>query len=555
MKTEYKMIFAVIAFSFNVSYAQNIESGKWYIEQEQYKTAKKIFTSLINNNSSDARACFYLGQIYFLLDQPDSADYYYQSGLRAAPQEPLNYAGAGKIQLNKKNRPEALLYFEKGKKLAARNLYYYLEVAEACIAGKEKDFKTAALYLEEAKKIGSKNPDYYIALGDLYLLTKSAGDAANEYDNAIYYDRFCTEAYIKLGNIYANGKNYKDAVNAYTTAFSLDSSQFIAYKYLGDLSYIFGKYPEAKKYYELYIPRSENDPADLEKYAFILFFNKDYQHADEVMNEVIQAYPDIPVLYRLQAYINYETGDYVTGLKNIEDFFAIQDSQKIIPLDYVYYGRLLIRNNQDSIAAIKLQKAIEMDSTRYDLYDEIAKSLSKINKHNDAITAYNELLKRNPGAKFNLIYQIGREYYLMAEEEINIQDSIRKMEIYKKADSTFTILTQMDSTSYIGYIWRGRCLSKLDPEATAGLAKPSYDKALMLLETGDTLKNQKLIIECNRYLAFYYYVLGDKEYKTNLSEARSNFSISLEHWKKIIELDPTDVQSQTAIENLKKILK
>ena len=231
----------------------------------------------------------------------------------------------------------------------------------------------------------------------------------------------------------------------------------------------------------------------------------------------------------------------------------MQDTAKLIPLDYVYYGHLLMKNAQDSLGIIELKKAVDRDSTRYDLYEEIARTYSKLKKHQDAIDSYHELMKRSNGYMVNLDYQIGKEYYMMAEDNTTPGDTAIQNLNYRQADTSFTKVTQLSPDSYLGFLWKGRALSKLDPETNKGLAKPSYDSAMVLLQKGDTLKNQKQLMECYRYLAFYYYVQADNlKLSKQLAESDTAMNNSINYWSKILEMNPADEQAKTALDNLKK---
>ena len=93
--------------------------------------------------------------------------------------------------------------------------------------------------------------------------------------------------------------------------------------------------------------------------------------------------------------------------------------------------------------------------------------------------------------------------------------------------------------------------SRLDPETSLGLAKPDYEQAMLLLEKGDVTKTPKLLIECYRYLAFYYYLLSDNTSKADPAGSRSALLNSIDYWNKLMGLNPNDDQAKTALENLK----
>ena len=141
----------------------------------------------------------------------------------------------------------------------------------------------------------------------------------------------------------------------------------------------------------------------------------------------------------------------------------------------------------------------------------------------------------------------------MAEDSLSAYDSLYKTELYQQAECCFENMTIVSPDSYIGFIWEGRVLSRLDPETTLGLAKTSYEGAMALLEAGDISKTTKLLIECYRYFAFYHYVLGEKLLSAKASGGKAEMASSIGFWTKILNLDPSDQQAQTALENLKKM--
>jgi tetratricopeptide (TPR) repeat protein len=544
------ILFLLVILS-TLSQGQDVKKGIWYLKQDQFISAKKTFLGIVTKDTSNAQAFYYLGQIYFMQNKVDSAEYCYQRGLRSNPKMALNYVGVGKILLGKGNRPEWVKYYDKGRKVASDLYEYNLEAADACLSVQNPYNDLVSLYLDAAKEEQSKKPGLYIGYGNFYLKTKSPGEAVNEYERAVFYDKTCVEAYLKLGSIYQKANNFRDGLTAYNNGINADTSQILGYKLRGDLYYNFAKYEEAMRDYDVYIPRSDKTIEDLQKYAFILFFARDFERATTLINTLLQEDPKLSILYRIQAYIDYETGKFPEGLKDIETFFQNHDTTKFIALDFMYYGRLLIKNNQDSVGTIELIKAVELDSTKVEVYEDLAKSYAKMKKFQESIDAYNKMLIVNPVNTQNIYYQIGRNYYFMAEDTVTVMDSLQRAALYIKADSSFLKVTELSPESYIGFIWRGRTHSRMDPETTQGLSKPDYEAAMAILEKGDPTKTPKLLIECYRYLAFYYYVQSDLTAKTDPAGSKQDIISSIDYWNKVLTLDPNDGQAKTALENLK----
>lgn len=536
----------------SILHAQDLEKGKWFLGQKQYRSAEKIFKSVLLSNPSNATAFYYLGKVYNITGRPDSADVFFQKGVQADEKYPFNYIGLGIIQLNKSNKPEWFRLYDKGRKLSDNTFEYNLEAGEACLSTTTHNYDLSEKYLNAAQDEKGKDCKLLTIIGDLYLVSKSPGDAVNEYERAVYYDKNCVQAYVRLGEIFAKANNYRDAISNLNQAIAIDSTQILAYKERGDLYYTFGKYDEAKADYNIYMSKSDNTLDDKERYAFILFFSKDYDAAKKQVEDVIQKDPSNTVMFRVAAYIDFESGDFENSMKNIEYFFSHHDTTKFISLDFIYYGHLLLKAGQDSLGTIELENALKLDSSKTELNEEIAKSYTKQRKYLYSNEFYQKMLSLNSPNLTNIYYQIGRNYYFMAEDSLIVKDTLSREQLYHLADSSFEIMSQNSLDSYVGYIWSGRALSRLDPETTAGLAKPAYEKAMALLEAGDVTKTPKLLIECYRYFAFYHYMQGSNLEKSRPGESASEMAASIDFWQKILKLDPADQQAQTAIENLKK---
>jgi tetratricopeptide (TPR) repeat protein len=551
MKKRLLIFFLCVSLGGMATQGQNLEKGIWYMKQRQYISAKNIFAALLQKNPNSGKHLFYMGQVCYALGQADSAEAFYQKGILLDPKEPLNYLGAGRTILNNNNRPEWFKMYDKGRRLANNLFDYNLEAADACLSSTVKNYDLVEKYLDEAQTDEDKNPDLFIGYGNLYMVSKSPGDAVNSYQRAIFYDKNNVEAYVKLGEIYSKANNFNDGRTAFNKAIELDSSQIIGYKLRGDMFYNFAKYQEAKKDYDIYIPRSDQTIEDRQKYVYILYFAKDYDHAMALAEELLKIDPNLTILYRIKAYIDYDTEKYPEGLANLQTFFVQHDTTKFIAQDFVYYGRLLIKNNQDSLGCIELQKALVMDSTKTELYDDLAKSYTKQKDFLQAIDAYKKLLVLDPNNHQNIYYQMGRSYYFLAEDTLSGLDSLQKIEMYNQADSSFRKVTELNPESYIGFIWLARTHSRLDPETSLGLAKPDYEAAMALLEKGDPTKTPKLLLECYRYLAFYYYLQSDKLAKTDPAQSKLDMTNSINYWEKVLTIEPTDAQAKTALENLK----
>jgi len=111
-----------------------------------------------------------------------------------------------------------------------------------------------------------------------------------------------------------------------------------------------------------------------------------------------------------------------------------------------------------------------------------------------------------------------------------------------KADSLFAKVITMDPTSYRGYYFRARTNFELDPETLQGIAKPYYEQTIQIVEAKADPRYNQIIIECCKYMGFYYYLKKD-------------YTQSKIYWNKILALEPANTTALGAIDGIDKILK
>ena len=562
--------FFVLFFAVVSSFAQeNAKRGLSYLNDRQFHKARSFFLDQIRRTPADAKIFYFLGDTYLGLQLPDSAKLMYEKGLKLDPKSPFPFIGFGKIALLAGDRMGKLEYFEKARKADKKNPEVYNEIARACISFIKIDTATCDLYLKEGFDTDQKYAALHITFGDYEALQRRFGNAVNAYQRATFFDPSSAVAYRKLGVFQTITRSYRDAITALNKCIELDNDQVLVYKNLGDLYYLLGRYPEAEKNYQVYMGKAEVSVDDKERYAFILFFNKKYSEASKLLEELMAQNSDESVLLRIRGYIACETGDAQKGLEYMDRFFKVHDPEKNIASDYVYYGRLLQMSGKDSLAINNYKTALRLDSTKTEIYDSLAKLYSTNKRYNEAVASYKKMISFGAD-KGNTWFQIGKEYYFEGDNyratydslmtlqkagKVSFADSIRVNELkrlnFQKADSAFTMVTVLNPQYAGGFIWKGRINSMLDMESTTDFAKDAYEKALALLETGDVAKNRKSIIECYKYLGSYYFLKGERLAKTDKQQSEELKAKSVEYFKKILALDPADVQALEVFRQLK----
>jgi len=512
--------------------------GEKLLKMNQFKTAKAYFTNQLKLNPNNVKLLYLLGETYYNLENSDSAHFFFLKGISIDPNDYYCNIGIAKILFDKSKPDEAKKIIDRIKTLSKyKDVNVYAAIADACLSSKNKHFELAIENLEKAKEIDKTKPLIHIVSGDMNSLKANLGDAANDYERAFYYDKNCVEAYYKLGKIYITARNYDESVKAFENALKVDSAYIPVWRDLAELYYSYGYYQKASEAFSKYIQLTEPDLNDHIRYATILFFNKEYAKSLTETSNALQIDSKNFVMKRLNAYNLFETKDFGKSLISINDYFKSTNETKYIATDYEYYGKILSKNNQDSLAIIAFEKTISMDSTKKLLYENIGNSYDKMKRFDKSIIAYETLISSKVNPFSSDYFLLGKSSYFYGGSFVNTSDSIKKYEYLQKADSSFTKVTELSPNSYLGYFWKARVNALLDPETETGIAKPWYEKVINILEKTPE-KNKKELLESYQYLGYFYYLKKENE-------------ISKTYWNKILAIDPTDKKALEAIKGMK----
>jgi len=548
----------MIFFPFiRMSQSQDLSEAIKLTRSEQFNAAEKLFSSILTANPSDGDAYFFYGDNYLkryfadtlntsLTEMAEQAKTLFTKGVQQEPSNPINYAGLAEVALLMKNPAEAQQYLDKAYSLLPtkknkidmtpeRHAHSLVKMADAFVMAKVKDTAQIFAYLREAEKVNPKDVDIYLVRGDAYIfLLNDGSNAISNYNIGQSLNPSSSMANLRIGQLWMRAKQYQMALNYYEEGVKIDSTFAPAYRELGFLLSKAGRYADAKKMFRKFLELSAgNIPARLQ-FINTLMELQDYPEALTEISAVMEMDSTIIDLYRARAYALYENEEYAAGLVAIEKFFDRSPKDKIRSTDFTYYGRLLAKNDMDSLAAVILYQAWELDTSKIDLLSEVAMSYIKYKDYGNAIRIYTLKDSINEANVLD-VYNWAKAYY-------NIQ-------VYTDAAVLFERFCQAQPNYVPGFTWWARTLFNLDPESDAGLAKPVYEQ-ILVITLEDTVKYDKQRLEAYYYLAYYYYhqyVLDKK----NLDLARE----SLKFNNDVLAIDPENEKAKQMVEALKRVVK
>jgi tetratricopeptide (TPR) repeat protein len=515
------ILLSFLLFAGLTGISQSLDQALKDMESGRYQKAKKTLKELSAKEPSNGLLLYYTGELYYQTGKPDSAKIFYESGSKANPDLALNYIGLGKTTI-KTDELQGRKYFEKALSIKSADTKALTALAEFYINSKEfQDLNAAIALLDKAMKQEPQNYLPYSLYGDLHLNRNEGSKALEKYDKAISLNKNIAESYLKLGRLYARAMNTEISMENYRKGILADSNYAPLYKEMAEIHYKNRKYDKGLQSYRKYMEKTDRNDENDFRYASFLYMNKEYGEVAKILAELTSKNYNSAIAYRLLAYSYYETGDFVKGLEAMNKFWKYSEKGKVLPADYEYYGRLLARNKMDSLAIINLNKSLQMDSSKSDIYTELGGIYFSKEKYPEACGAYFNKCSR-AGVSAQDYFNYGRALYFRKD--------------YTRADSIFGKLNEIKPSFALGHLWRARVNSMFDQDAKEGKAKPYYEQ-FILLASPEKEKYKKELTESYSYIGFYFLTRDQTKSK--------------EAWKKVKELDPSNKKADEALKALK----
>lgn len=490
----------------------------------------RVLSQLATAEKKSPNLQYYLGLGYLRLGKLDSAMKAFDKGIELKKKYGLNYAGKAHVKILRGESKEAASLLQEALDLGrGKNAEILTAVAAAYVADSTNLINAIEL-LNEAKAIDSENRETHMLLGDAYLILNNGGESVNSYERAAKADRSWARPYFKIALVFDRSKNHKMVLESLNKAISTDSLFAPAYKKLGEIYYLRKEADRAVKAYEKYLAITENPGDARYQYAFFLIMARQFNKANGIFEDVIRSENVNPIALKYYAFSLLEQD---TARKNaeqarplLEKYMSKLKPEDIQAADYAYYGKLLLKLNEDSLASASFARSLELDSTQQDILRIHGKNLFRNKKFAEAADVYNQLIRLDESPLLQDLWSLGQAYYF--DEQ------------YVNADSAFNRIFSKQSIEKLPFqvlLFSARSKANIDSTMITGLAKPMYETFLGRISKGIS-KYEREAIEAYTYLGAYY--IHKEE---DLSKAKS-------YYEKILELDSSN---PTAREFMKAI--
>lgn len=545
------------------AFGQN-DPVRYFIQTNQSAKAKSFLLKELNANTISPDRIYLLGRLYVTEKNIDSANLAFNK-LKPEVEEQrlLSLIGKSSSDIIPVKKADLSAKMQREMRSLSNSKSALVKLEAAFILAQIGMQEEAWELIDQACNLIPVSAETFVAAGDVYVRLNEVmndnalyGKACGRYEQALLVNDKYLPAMTALAKANLQSRNFPEAKRKLVSALAVDSLWIPGLKLMGELQYDLGNYSLASNYYTKYINSIIPSRLQLQKYAYILYFNQEHDKAQNIITDLLVDEPNNSVLLRLLAYTSCELKQASEGLMAMDKFMKIRqqsdDSMKILSSDYEYYGRLLSMQGNDSLAVIQYSKALEFDSISITTYEYLAKSYEKLKNFERAINTLDIVTANNPDSPASLWFSKGRDCMLMAETPVIANDSLMKTMVLKKAVESFAKVTETSPNSHLGFFWKARAQASLDPESVKGLAHESYSKSIEILEAKNQIDKYKVeMIEAYSYMGYLYYLKYEPAMKINNEEALSFKSVSIGYWNKILELDSSNTVALQAVKALK----
>lgn len=540
-----KLVFPILVAFAQIATAQSHDDGMTAMQLEDWDKAISVYSALVKADPTDQVAWLTLSNAYLAKGDKVEAEKNIDAAFSAKPDGAYALVANGRKAMLRNNDTEATNQFRKAAKVGKKDVTALRMIGESYFfytspGSKRPDLKRAETELKVALDLNGKDFASLMALGYCYKEMPNGGLAAQNYEYAEAIEPKNPLAKLMLAKVYKAAK-LPEKFEIYVDKALAVSPRFTpALRAKAEHYYYARKWEKATEAYKDLVKNgTEVKIEDEMQLANCLFITKDCKGCSELVESILKKDGTKNYLRRLQAYCDYENGDYARGLDILNDYFKVVTPDKVLPSDYLYLGRLQLKSQGDTIAAIgNLQKAIELDTNgvNWTLNKDIAELFYVNRDYCGAVQSYQKYLDSLPT---NDQYYVSTTYKMGLAQYYCKDDTLR----YEKAEMIFKKVAELVPTSGLGWMWAGKSAARQDPDVEAhpelieqfGKAKV-YFETLVGLDL-DKVKNKKDLIDAYSYLAYYYYNKGDA------AKVKENC-------EKLLELDP---ENETGVELMKAV--
>lgn len=513
-----KMLILAIAILFSTAsmFAQTAKENVINnYKEKNYEDAAKFIEEAVAQDSKDRDFLVVCGDVYFELDNYNSAINMYNQALKIKSNDWEVLSKIAESYSLKKEHQKALDYYNKaiGKVKENSREYYKLKLDYANALIRTDSLKKAELIITQVKAKNPKNPDAFVMLGNLYFAKQIFALAENNYKEALELDPSNLSARANLAESYywlGNGEKdttlmneyYRRCLEEYNKVTTAEPKNAKAWLRQGKILFASTRFPEAAATLNQYIKLR---PSDLDGRWMLGKSMFEINRCDsaatnlEMVASKIDSLADQANLMLAQCYSESKTYD-----KSIVKYKPLYEKGVLTAPDQRRYGQAYFFSG-DTLKAFEiwntLIKADPNDEANCRYMTIMIKLMTKMQLRTQAIEIGDYWLansKCDQADKANILFIMGNNY-------INLDTDTD----HSPARKSIVYLNQaiaIDPMNIYAYLYVGDAYVKLD-SVPKGI---EFYKSGIYKAKSDTVKyGKQLVASYNKICGLY---LKDKKY-------------------------------------------
>ena len=377
----------------------------------------------------------------------------------------------------------------------------------------EKDTENATMFADYALKRDGKFAKAFLLKGDIAVSNDDAGGAAENYQQAKYFDPKNPDAYYKYAMI-LRGRSPEDAV-ANLEELRVQRPDYPVDALCGRIYYIAQDYEKAESSYNKVTYQSELSDEDITYYAMSTWLLGKREKSIGICKTGLARDPRRSGWNRIAFYNYTDLKQTAEALDYADRLFNKSDSAHFIGEDYIYHGTALQQAERWNEAIKAYEKAIELNEGNDKQIAIINKNLSDVYLKEDdfenAVLYFEKSFDSNNPTMDNLD-NLGTLYATIAGKRLQANDTIGSQQSFRKADEVYGRMMEKfpNYNNYCNFM-RGQINANLDPDSKKGLAKPYYEALTTSLEEKSDKNSSELAMLKQAYLYLIVYNFNVKQ--------------------------------------------
>ncbi len=503
------------------AYAQDpLKEGIALFEKNDYQGALPLLQQAFKEDRNSKRGNLYLGQVFLKLDSLDSAEFYFNRGIKLDDNMAGAYYGLGQINAIQKKYSQAIQYYNTAIEKDSKDENFVISLGDAYLAADSVNQAMQAYY--KAHDMNDKDPRALAGIADTYKAQSIYDTAIQFYQEALKLDSMNIPVRLRLANAYLKNADGADAYKQFLKVSELAPNNPQGQYQAGEILYVNKRYKDAYPFLKRYHELKPKDNKALFELADCAFNANLFSDAVKYFQEYLTKVPN-----SLEAKKSLASAYYFE-----KDASQSYNLYKSIPIDsmsvrdLVRYGLAAKAVNDTAAVVSSWEKAISLDSTLAPIENQLAGVLFTMRRYDEAISYFRKYLQLEPndiGAKLNL----GLCY--IASQHMSAAIDTLKMVTVEKPDN------------YFANKWLALAYSASDSMEQA-VAVYNHLIKLALADTSGADHSSDLN-DAYRYIAVYQIIQAAKIQKDRPDEAKKLYQDAFTSLQSALKYAPKDTKT------------